>query len=201
MTRAHHLYYLSHPQVRIDPAVPVPDWGLNEIGAARVAALADAIAHSALAGVTSVFTSPERKARETAAPLAQALDCACTVIENSHENDRSATGYLPGPTFEAMADAFFGQPDVSTRGWERAVDAQARITACMHEALNTAPQGDVLMVGHGAVGTLLYCHLAGQKISRRHDQGPGGGGNVIRFDRKTLIPEGGWAAMESLLHA
>ena len=27
--------YLSHPQVRIDPAVPVPRWSLSERGRAR----------------------------------------------------------------------------------------------------------------------------------------------------------------------
>lgn len=30
-------YYLSHPQVQIDPAVPVPEWGLSDAGRARPA--------------------------------------------------------------------------------------------------------------------------------------------------------------------
>ena len=41
-----------------------------------------------------------------------------------HENDRSATGYLPPNQFEAMADRFFAEPQASVLGWERAVDAQ-----------------------------------------------------------------------------
>jgi len=40
-------------------------------------------------------------------------------------------------------------------------------------------------VSHGAVGTLLYCHLAGEPIARRWDQPPNGGGNYFRF---TLAP-------------
>jgi hypothetical protein len=34
------VFYISHPQVRVDPAVPVSDWGLSEVGRARLAALA-----------------------------------------------------------------------------------------------------------------------------------------------------------------
>ena len=44
-----------------------------------------------------------------------------------HENDRSATGYLTQAEFQATADHFFAEPEVSARRWERAVDAQAGI--------------------------------------------------------------------------
>ncbi|WP_306235158.1 hypothetical protein [Bradyrhizobium sp. Bra64] len=30
--------------------------------------------------------------------------------------------------------------------------------------------GDILFVGHGAVGTLLFCHFSGHPIDRVHDQ-------------------------------
>ena len=45
------------------------------------------------------------------------------------ENDRSATGFLPREEFWATADLFFAHPTESIRGWERAIDAQARIVA------------------------------------------------------------------------
>ena len=198
MSRAPVLRYLSHPQVIIDPEVPVPDWGLNDVGAARVAALCAAVRSGALKETMSVFSSPERKALETARPLAEALGCQCTVIENSYENDRSSTGFLPGPAFEALADAFFAQPETSVQGWERALDAQTRICACVSDITEVAPPGDMLVVGHGAIGTLLYCARAGLPINRTHDQGPGGGGNVITYDRATGAPKGAWQAMESL---
>lgn len=31
--------YLTHPQVSIDPSIPVPCWGLSEVGKARTEAL------------------------------------------------------------------------------------------------------------------------------------------------------------------
>jgi hypothetical protein len=44
-----------------------------------------------------------------------------------HENDRSATGFLPPDEFETVANRLFAEPLVSIRGWERAIDAQLRI--------------------------------------------------------------------------
>ncbi|WP_242500380.1 histidine phosphatase family protein [Tropicimonas sp. IMCC6043] len=173
------LLYLSHPQVAIDPAVPVPDWGLNETGRARVGAW---IGAGAFAGVVRVVSSAERKAVETARPIATALGCPAEIRPRTHENDRSATGFLPADAFEATADAFFAAAGVSVFGWERALDAQARIVAETADLLKWDGMGDVLLVGHGAVGTLLLCHLAGWTISRRYDQ-PAGGGNLWAVER------------------
>ena len=187
--------YLTHPQVVIDADVPVPRWGLNEVGAARVAALAGT---AALADTVAVYASAETKAIETATPLAAAIPCPVITREDMGENDRSATGFLPGPEFEAVADQFFANPDDSIRGWERAVDAQARIVAATEAALAEAPPGDVLLVGHGGVGTLLWCHLAGQPIARMADQ-PAGGGNWFSFDRDIRRPNSSWQAMEAMV--
>ena len=63
-----------------------------------------------------------------------------------------------------VADQFFAVPNESVRGWERAADAQTRIVTEAMRVMRQAPDGDILMVGHGGVGTLLYCHLAGLEI-------------------------------------
>ena len=184
--------YLTHPQVQVDPLVPVPRWGLSAQGRARVEALAKA---GWLADTARIVSSGETKALETAAILAAALGVAVEIREATHENDRAATGFLPPLEFEAVADAFFAQPAVSIRGWERAVDAQARIVREAEAVLAREGTGDLLFVGHGAVGTLLYCHYAGLPIDRAHDQPPGGGHYfaIAREDRRVLHP---WRRME-----
>ena len=184
--------YLSHPQVLIDPAVAVPQWGLNDVGKARVAALAEA---GWLAGTVKVVSSGERKAVETAEPLAASLGTAVEIREAMHENDRSATGFLPPDEFEQTADLFFAYPEISINGWERAVNAQQRILREVDAVLAECPDGDVLIVGHGGVGTLLLCHLGGWPIDRRYDQS-GGGGNYFGFDRETRKLRHGWMPME-----
>ncbi|MET3353453.1 histidine phosphatase family protein [Xanthobacter autotrophicus] len=172
--------YLTHPQVMVDPAVPVPRWGLSEVGRARTRAFA---ACTDLSPYRRIVSSTEVKAQETASLLAATLGVPVEVREGMEENDRSATGYLPEAQFQEMADAFFARPRESVAGWERAQDAQARIVAAISRTLAELQehrQVPVLFVGHGGVGTLLLCHLAGYPISRLHDQPPVGGGCWFR---------------------
>ena len=184
--------YLTHPQVKIDPSVPVPSWGLSDVGHARVSALIEA---GWLSGTTEIVSSGERKAVETAEPIAAALGVKLDMREAMHENDRSATGFLEASDFERVADEFFAHPSASVRGWERAVDAQERIVREAETILARASDGDVLLVGHGAVGTLLFCHYAGLSISRVHDQQDGGECyfSLAKEGRRVLHP---WRRME-----
>ncbi|MEO1225738.1 MAG: histidine phosphatase family protein [Pseudomonadota bacterium] len=192
--------YLTHPQVRIDPAIPVPRWSLNEVGTARVAAVAARL--GLLKSTKRVISSNETKALETAAPIAAALGVEVEIRPRTHENDRSSTGFLPPQEFERTADQFFAEPSVSIRGWETAEDAQRRIVAEVRACLGDGHGGDTLFVGHGGVGTLLFCALSGNRIDRAFDQGPGGGGCWFEFDAdncRTAMP--GWQPMETLIDA
>jgi broad specificity phosphatase PhoE len=184
--------YLTHPQVAIDPTIPVPRWGLSAPGRRRVTALG---ASGWLAGTAEIISSGERKAIETAEILATALGLNVMVREAMHENDRSETGFLAADEFEAVADAFFAEPNICVRGWERAIDAQARIVREMEAVLARPQLGNVLVVGHGAVGTLLFCCYSKIPISRAHDQ-PAGGGNYFTLRRIDRCILHSWRAME-----
>jgi len=188
--------YLSHPQVLIDPLKDISKWSLNDLGKSRVAALADS---GNLIGTSAVISSAETKAIETASPLADALGCKMEIREKMHENDRSATGFLPPDEFEIVAGQFFAHPDRSVRGWETAVSAQSRIVDEVRECLRLHADGDILLVGHGGVGTLLYCFLASVPISRLYDQGTGGGGCYFEFRDLKSKPKLGWQPMEILV--
>lgn len=188
------LRYLSHPQVRINPAVAVPDWSLSDHGRARAGHASRA---AALARTRRIFSSSERKAVETAEIFAAVLGLAVVRRPATHENDRSATGFLDAELFEAAADRFFQHPQTSIDGWERAIDAQRRIVTAIDEIIHEHSSGDILVVGHGAVGTLLYCHFAGIPISRSHDQ-PTGGGHFFTIDLASLKPVHPWRPMEQL---
>ena len=186
--------YLTHPQVIIDPHGDIQSWSLSDIGRARSTVCAGAVA---LGDTTRILSSTEVKAIETATIIGSALGITTEVIADTHENDRSATGFLPPDEFEAVADQFFAHPGQSIRGWETADAAQERIVSAVFEAIMTSDiQGDVLCVGHGAVGTLLYCHLMDLDISRRHDQ-PHGGGNLFAFDMQSDEVLHGWMPIET----
>lgn len=178
--------------MQVDPAVAVPSWGLNAVGLGRVLAV---VASGWLRGTTQVIAIAEKKALETAEPIAGALGVHVEIREAMHENDRSATGFLPAEEFEAVANKSFARPDTSIRGWERAIDAQNRIVREAEAVLGRSHEGHVLFVGHGAVGTLLYCHYANVEINRAHDQPPGGGHyfTMIKSSREVLHS---WRRME-----
>lgn len=188
------VHFVTHPDVVVDPAVPVPDWPLSPRGRER---MVRALAGAWVPGVRAVWSSAERKALDGAEILARHLGLPVRVLEALGENDRSATGYLPAPEFEAVADMFFADPHRSVRGWERAADAQRRIVGAAEAVLAAAPaEGDVAIVSHGGVGTLLLCHLRGDAISRAHDQPPNRGGNRFAFDAATRRVLHGWIPID-----
>jgi len=173
------VYVVTHPEVAVDPTVPVPRWGLSEAGWRRVELL---LALPWASGVTRVASSDERKAVQTAEALAAPLGLPVVVEPELGENDRSSTGFLPPTEFEATADAFFAHPGRSVRGWETAEHAQHRMLAAVARVTADA-SGDCAVVAHGGVGTLLLCHLLGRPVDRSLDQP--GQGSWFAYERAT----------------
>jgi broad specificity phosphatase PhoE len=178
--------FITHPEVRVDPSIPVPEWGLSDTGRARMQAFR--------AGrVAAIWSSEERKAREAAEILAQGRPVR-TLYELG-ENDRSATGFLEPEAFEAMADRFFAEASTSVEGWEPAVAAQRRIVAAVDHVLRESGPGDIAIVSHGGVGALLQCALRGVPITRALDQP--GQGHWFAFERDSREVLHGWRRLES----
>ncbi|MES0883285.1 histidine phosphatase family protein [Roseibium sp. SCP14] len=179
--------YLSHPEVKIDPDVPVPEWGLSDVGRERAFKATGLPFANEFAEVVS---SAENKAIETAKIISEQLAIPHHVRASLHENDRSATGFLQPDEFEETANQFFANPNASIRGWERASDVQKRVVSSVTEELaRTGPDQPVLFAGHGAAGTIFMCHLMGVPISRVHDQKRGG--CWYRFEREWLTSQAG----------
>lgn len=191
--------YLSHPQVKVDPEVPVPQWGLSEVGRARAEAFA---ARELIAEGAIVFASDERKAVELADIITASWGGAVITDPAMGENDRSATGFLPPEKFEETANRFFTAPMESVDGWERAIDAQRRIIEAVAGAMARVRAGQTaVFCGHGGVGTLLKCYLGGWAIARSEDQSrladPGGGNGYV-FDLMARKLYCDWTPMEDL---
>lgn len=190
------IFFVTHPDVVVDPQIPVPEWPLSPRGLARMRA---GLRQPWLSDVRAIFSSEEQKAIDGAHVLGDALDLTPTRRNDLGENDRSSTGFLPQKEFEAMADAFFASPDESIRGWEPAADAQRRICAAVDAIVVARTDGDVIIVAHGAVGTLLLCHLRDIPIARAHDQPKEAvGGFYFTFDADTRELEHGWKRFDVL---
>ncbi len=191
------LYFISHPNVEVSRSVPVPQWPLSSVGRARMQV---ALGQPWVQEITAVYCSTEQKAIDGASILASHLSLEFKQIHELGENDRSATGFLPPAEFESVANEFFAKPDESVRGWETAADAQARIVKAVTSiAESDSSSGAIAIVSHGAVGTLLYCFISGQAISRRWDQPPNGGGNYYAFQLNPQRAFSWWQAIDELV--
>lgn len=147
--------------------------------------------------ISSIYSSSEQKAIDAAQVLGSHLSINFRQVEELGENDRSSTGFLEPNEFEAVANEFFAYPEKSVRGWERAADAQRRIVMAVTSiARHEQSDGNIAIVSHGAVGTLLYCYLVGKPISRNWDQPPNGGGNFYTFTLDPPRVNAGWAAID-----
>jgi broad specificity phosphatase PhoE len=190
-----HIYFITHPDVVIDPALPVPQWPLSERGRSRMRRL---LSRDWIPQVEAIYCSTEQKAIDGAAILSEATGIPFHQVAALGENDRSATGYLPRAEFEATVEAFFARPSESIRGWERAVAAQARLVGALEAmAYTTSGAGPIAVVSHGGVGALLLCHLKESAISRQEEQPGMSVGHYFLF----RLPEGtlvhGWTPIDA----
>jgi hypothetical protein len=126
------VYFITHPDVVIDPATPVTQWPLSQRGRMRMRKMAE---NQWISRVVAIYCSTEQKAMDGAAIMSEVMEIPYTTIPEFGENDRSATGYLSASEFEAVVDEFFLRPEESVRGWERAIDAQRRIIAATRALL------------------------------------------------------------------
>ena len=189
------VYFITHPEVVINPSVPVPQWPLSAQGLARMRRL---LRQPWVAQITAVYCSTEQKAIDGAALLAAHLGLPVSHVADLGEHDRSATGYLPVPEFERVVDQFFAHPTVSIRGWEPAAVAQQRIVRAVTAILaQEGAAGTIAIVAHGGVGTLLLCALAGYAIDRRYEQPGTGGGNYYAFDAQAWVMRHGWRPIDT----
>ena len=182
--------FVTHPEVHEEPARPVTEWELTERGRERMRQFAEG---PDVRGVGAVWSSRGRTAADAAAILARQLGVKRQTLEQLAENDRSSTGHLPPELLEPAVHAFFREPLLSHRGWETAAAAQERIADAMETVLARSPAGDVAIVSHGGVGTLLLCRLKGTAIGRAEDQP--GQGHWFAFDRDSRELLHGWRAL------
>jgi broad specificity phosphatase PhoE len=179
-------YFVTHPEVVIDPRVPITEWELTTEGRAR----AEALRHAVWLGqIGCVLSSTERKAEELAEILAGSSGTEHRRLSDLGEIDRSSTGFLEPPEFRLAVDSFFAQPNVSFRGWETAEHARGRIVDTVRNAiLEHGPA--IAFASHGAVGALLLGELTGRSIPESEDQP--GLGCYFAFDPDKWTAATGW---------
>ncbi len=139
------------------PADPV----LSVVGHAQARALADWLS---VEHVDAVVTSPLRRARETAAPLAAALGCEVEVEDGVAEFDRHADSYVPLEELKASGDPRYLQllqGGYFDEGELTAEEFQATVVDAVERIVADNRGRTVAVVCHGGVINAYLAHVLG----------------------------------------
>jgi broad specificity phosphatase PhoE len=134
--------------------------------------------------ITAVITSPLRRAKETAGPIA--LKTNSTVAEDNRLRERANWGDLPGQTFEefiAMWERCTRDPDYIPPAGDSAKQAGMRLSSLLIElAGKHRSHSNIILVTHGGLITDFLVHaFSEQELNVWHPN--------FRAAQSQLIPE------------
>jgi probable phosphoglycerate mutase len=147
--------------VRIEAADGPADPSLAEVGHRQAAALADWLADEP---IDAVYTSPLRRAVETAAPLAERLGIGPVVDEDLAEFDRDSSDYIPMEELKAENDPRWHElvrGDYSNQGLVDPETWFRSVVIAIERVVDANPGRVVAVVAHGGVVNGYLAHVLG----------------------------------------
>ena len=139
--------------------MPGSQWQLSEEGRQRCKDLAERLAAYDLAVIVA---SQEPKATETGQIVADMLDIPFETAVDLHEHERPTIGYLGSrEQFQARVASLFEHPRELVFGSETADEAHSRFANAIDNVVEQHPSGNLAVVTHGTVLTLLVSRAAG----------------------------------------
>lgn len=178
------LYFITHPSVAIIKDQSIDQWGLSDKGLEETERL---LKLNFWDEIEAIHTSPEIKAVQVASLAAKKLGINIKVHECLSEVDRSSTGFVEFDQYMKLMENFYSHPKERVEGWESAEEATKRIVNCVSGIMETANSGTLAIIGHGATGTLLACHLLAMDPSYSEDPMGTGRYMVIDWDKKIIL--------------
>lgn len=165
-----NIILVKHARPQVVEDVPSTRWRLSDEGRRKAELLAGRLAAY---DVLRIFTSDELKAVETGEILARILDRPAAVAAGLHEHDRANVPLMQPREFISHMAHFFKHPDEPVLGNETANEAADRILDAVDDLVAANPEGNLAVVTHGTVLSLLICEYADHdpfKLWRRLEQ-------------------------------
>lgn len=154
--------------VRIDDAQGPADPELSELGHEQARRLAGWLRDEKL---TAVYTSPMRRAVQTAAPLGEALGIEPVIDDEVAEFDRGQHFYVPleelkaakDPRYEALMRGELAATDAGPAEMDEVDPFTFRevVTVAIERIVEANPGGKVAIVCHGGVINAYASHVLG----------------------------------------
>lgn len=147
------LILVRHSLPEFVTGVPASRWHLSAEGRRRCRRLAERLADQDLA---VIVTSEEPKAAETGQIVAETLDLRLEAAPGLHEHERGVvTDMGSQEQFRAQVARLLALPDELVMGYETADQAHARFCAAVDRVVGQHATGNLAIVSHGTVITLL----------------------------------------------
>lgn len=146
--------------VRREVDCGVADPELSMAGREQARRLADYLAAET---IDAIYCSPLRRARETAAPVAEAFSLPVHVLEGVAEYDRASNAYVPVEELKASNDPRWLEirDGVWTSDEETEQEFVQRVVAASEEVVARHSGQRVLVVCHGGVINAYLAHVLG----------------------------------------
>jgi broad specificity phosphatase PhoE len=147
-------------EVSVGPADPE----LTPEGNAQAERLADYLASER---IDAVYTSPMRRARETAAPFGHRLGLEPVVVDDVAEWDRNSSEYIPIEQLKAQGDPRFHE--ILGNQWNGAdpiEEFEARVESALEELVARHAGDRIAVVCHGGVINLYLSIVLGLSEQR-----------------------------------
>lgn len=146
---------------RVETPGQAADPPLSDLGHRQAGALAAWLAPE---GVDALYTSPLRRAVETAAAVADALGAEAVVVDDVAEYDRDSEEYVPIEELRASNDPRWQEligGDYFAGTGVTAGEFQARVVAGMDRIIADNPSRTAAVVCHGGVMNAYVGHVLG----------------------------------------
>lgn len=175
------------------------DESLDDVGRAQADALGARFAELAAEGERfgGVYASPLKRAVETAAPVARALDLKVEPIPGLEEFSwgefmgQITEGTVREATHQMVERWLAGDLDVAAPGGESPRAAAQRATAALKDVLDRHPRESFVVVAHGRLNKIVLAHLLHRDLVRMEDF-PQSNTGVTVLERATGHPELEW---------
>ncbi|MDO8391945.1 MAG: histidine phosphatase family protein [Actinomycetota bacterium] len=113
--------------------------------------------------IDAIYSSPLRRAHQTAIPLATRKGLAIMTVDDVAESDRNSSEYVPIEELKATNDPRW-QAMVSGEysfGEESLPEFQSRVVAAVEGLIATHPGDRIAVTCHGGVINMYLCHVLG----------------------------------------
>lgn len=145
---------------RLELAEGIADPPLSPAGVEQAEHLATYLAAES---VDALYSSPLRRALQTAAPLERRLSLAATVVDDLAEWDRTSSHYVPIEELKAANDprwqALVAGDDPP--GDETRAEFRSRVVAAVEQIVTAHPGHRVAVTCHGGVVNAYLAHVLG----------------------------------------